>query len=61
MLYAVLFEDNTTLGADVRRQHMPAHLLFLEKNAAQIKRRQVILPAGYGLLKPIARMRLMRS
>jgi uncharacterized protein YciI len=37
MLYAVLFEDDTTLGADVRRQHMPAHLLFLEKNAARIK------------------------
>jgi uncharacterized protein len=37
MLYAVLFEDDTNLGADVRRRHMPAHLSFLEKNAAQIK------------------------
>ena len=37
MLYAVLFEDNTTLGADVRRQHISAHLSFLEKNAARIK------------------------
>jgi uncharacterized protein len=37
MLYAVLFEDNTALGADVRRQHMSAHLLFLEKNARRIK------------------------
>ena len=37
MLYAVLFEDNASLGADVRRQHMPAHLSFLEKNARQIK------------------------
>jgi uncharacterized protein len=35
--YAVLFEDNPNLGADVRRQHMPAHLSFLEKNAARIK------------------------
>lgn len=37
MLYVVLFEDNANLGADVRRQHMPAHLSFLEKNAARIK------------------------
>ena len=37
MLYVVLFEDNANLGSDVRRQHMPAHLSFLEKNAARIK------------------------
>jgi uncharacterized protein len=37
MLYVVLFEDNPNLGTDVRRQHMPAHLSFLEKNAACIK------------------------
>jgi uncharacterized protein YciI len=37
MLYVVLFEDNPSLGTDVRRQHMPAHLSFLEKNAACIK------------------------
>ena len=37
MLYVVLFEDNATLGADVRRRHMPAHLSFLEHNAARIK------------------------
>src|SRR5215467_1682340 len=37
MLYVVLFEDNATLGADVRRRHMPAHLSFLENNAARIK------------------------
>jgi uncharacterized protein YciI len=37
MLYVVLFEDNANLGTDVRRQHMPAHLSFLEKNAARIK------------------------
>jgi uncharacterized protein len=37
MLYAVLLEDNEGLGADVRRQHLPAHLSFLEKNAARIK------------------------
>jgi uncharacterized protein len=37
MLYVVLFEDNATLGADVRRRHMAAHLSFLEHNAARIK------------------------
>ena len=37
MLYVVLFEDNATLGADVRRRHMAAHLSFLENNAARIK------------------------
>lgn len=36
MLYAVLFEDNPDLGADVRRQHMPMHLAFLERNASRI-------------------------
>jgi len=37
MLYVALFEDSPNLGADVRREHMPAHLSFLEKNAARIK------------------------
>ena len=37
MLYAVLFEDNPELGADVRRQNMPAHLAFLERNGSRIK------------------------
>jgi len=37
MLFAVLFEDNANLGSDVRRQHMPAHLSFLEANAARVK------------------------
>ncbi len=37
MLYAVLFEDNPSLGTDVRRQHLPAHLSFLERNAPRIK------------------------
>jgi hypothetical protein len=37
MLFAVLFEDDVNLGSDVRRQHMPAHLSFLERNAARIK------------------------
>jgi hypothetical protein len=48
---------NANLGTDVRRQHMPAHLSFLEKNAARIKgldrceRRRAIPPADYGLSK----------
>ena len=37
MLYAVVFEDDANLGSDVRRLQMPAHLSFLEKNAARIK------------------------
>jgi uncharacterized protein YciI len=37
MLYVVLFEDNTSIWPDVRRQHMSAHLSFLERNASQIK------------------------
>jgi uncharacterized protein len=37
MPYVVLFEDNASLGTDIRRQYMPAHLSFLEKNAARIK------------------------
>jgi uncharacterized protein len=37
MLYAVLFEDNENLGSDVRHQHMPFHLAFLERNASRIK------------------------
>ncbi len=36
MLYAVLFEDNPELGGEVRKKYMPAHLAFLERNAANI-------------------------
>jgi uncharacterized protein YciI len=60
MLYAVLLEDNEALGADIRRQHLPAHLSFLEKNAARIKAAgplrasSAILSVGCGSLKPIA-------
>ena len=37
MLFAVIFEDNPALGAEVRRQHLPAHLAFLERHATAIK------------------------
>jgi len=37
MLYVVLFEDDPNLGSDVRGQYMPAHLSFLDRNAARIK------------------------
>lgn len=36
-LFAVLFEDDPALGADVRRQHMADHLAFLERNAAAVR------------------------
>jgi uncharacterized protein YciI len=35
MKFVVLFEDNPAAGA-IRRQHMAAHLAFLEKNAAKV-------------------------
>ena len=35
MIYAILFEDNLDRAA-MRRDHMSAHLDFLEHNAAQI-------------------------
>jgi uncharacterized protein YciI len=37
MLYAVLFEDDTNVAADIRTRHMPAHLGFLAANAERIK------------------------
>lgn len=37
MLYAVLFDDDPDLGTEVRRRHMPAHLAFLDRNAAAIR------------------------
>lgn len=40
MLFAVLFEDEVQGAQDIRRQHMAAHLDFLERNAS------VILAAG---------------
>ena len=36
MKFIVLFEDNPAAGADVRREHMAAHLGFLEKHAAKV-------------------------
>lgn len=36
-LFAVLFEDDSRLAAEVRQRHMPAHLAFLERNAAAIR------------------------
>jgi len=37
MIYAVLFEDDPNAAGDIRRQHMPAHLAFLERNAGAIR------------------------
>lgn len=37
MKYVILFEDDTLVDPDIRRQHMAEHLCFLEENAAQIE------------------------
>ena len=37
MKFAVFFEDNPEVGADLRRKHMPEHLTFLEKNAGKVE------------------------
>ena len=36
MLYAVLFEDDEA-HADMRPKHLPAHLEFLERHAADVR------------------------
>ena len=36
-LFAVLFEDDPQLAAEIRRRHMPDHLAFLERSAAAIR------------------------
>ena len=36
MMFAVLFEDDAS-RADMRRQHMPAHLDFLARNGSRIR------------------------
>lgn len=46
MLFAVLFEDNAELGGDLRRQHMPAHLAFLEDNADKISAAGPLISSG---------------
>ena len=45
MIYAVLFEDNDG-HADTRRDHMPAHLAFLERNAAKVRAAGPLTEAG---------------
>lgn len=46
MLYAVLFEDNSLVATDLRRQHMAAHLAFLQRNAARIHAAGPLQEAG---------------
>ena len=36
MLFAVMFEDDPVRAAEIRSRVMPAHLAFLERNAAAI-------------------------
>jgi len=37
MLFAVMFEDEASRADNIRRQYMPAHLNFLERNASVIR------------------------
>ena len=37
MQFIALFEDDPTAPADLRQKHMPAHLAFLEKHAAEVQ------------------------
>lgn len=48
MLYAVLFEDNVNLSSDLRREHMPSHLAFLERNGSRIKSGWTVTSIGRG-------------
>ncbi|MDY0872331.1 YciI family protein [Dongia rigui] len=36
MLYSVLFEDNVTRAEAIRREFLPDHLVFLERNRGRI-------------------------
>jgi uncharacterized protein YciI len=47
MPYIVLFEDDTA-RADMRERHMPAHLAFLERNAAHIRAAGPVRDAAAG-------------
>ena len=46
MLFAVLFEDKEDLGDGVRRDHMPAHLGFLDGQAERIRAAGPLLSAS---------------
>ena len=37
MDFVVLFEEDPAAGPDVRRQHMPAHLAFLERHSGKVR------------------------
>ncbi len=49
MKFVVLFEDDLSAGSDVRRQHMPAHLAFLEKHAGKVRAAgPLVMSDGHG-------------
>lgn len=48
MIFAVLLQDEPSRGREVRQQYMPAHLDFLELNAAAIKAAGPLYDAGDG-------------
>ena len=37
MKFVVVFEDDPEAGVDIRQKHMPAHIAFLERNAASVQ------------------------
>lgn len=47
-LFAILFEDDATLGAQVRRRHMAEHLAFLDAHAESIRAAGPLHEAGEG-------------
>ncbi|WP_299620684.1 YciI family protein [Pelagibius sp.] len=46
MLYVVLFEDNEERGTELRREHLPAHLEFLERSKDRITAAGPLLSAA---------------
>jgi uncharacterized protein YciI len=47
VLFIVLFEDNPAVVGDTRREHMPAHLAFLESNADRIRAAGPLRDSGH--------------
>jgi uncharacterized protein YciI len=49
MKFVVLFEDDPDAGAELRRNHISAHLAFLERNAAKVSAAGPLkTPSGQG-------------
>mgnify|MGYP006879698620 CR=1 FL=1 len=50
MTYIVLFEDNSELGPEIRKQTLPAHLAFIEKHGDVVSAvyRERVVARGFG-------------